>query len=258
MRLCLVEDNAVSALEPLTLTRPAFDLLLGSSPLGIKLARAFGVGPGPARRGAIVRPFLAAVCRSRDPKTVFNDPDWLARGPVLVANGRWVPAAGFDGAALFDGVVEAAHQRASVCYPGQVVRVCLLPRLGQVREIADQVKQPRADPEDRERCKQRGGAVVDPAGPAGAGTEQALTVQHEDSDRCEQDDERPGSCPLRALPPQLDRRRVVLAARLGLPLPFLLLPELKDLVEGLEDVVVAVLTRAIALCSFQDVLGLRL
>ena len=103
MRLCLVEDNAVSALEPLTLTRPVFDLRLGASTLEAKLARAFGVGPGPARRGAIVRPFLAAVCRSRDPKTVFNDPDWLARGPVLVANGRWVPAAGFDGAALFDG-----------------------------------------------------------------------------------------------------------------------------------------------------------
>ena len=120
MRLCLVEDNAVSALEPLTLTRPAFDLLLGSSPLGIKLARAFGVGPGPARRGAIVRPFLAAVCRSRDPKTVFNDPDWLARGPVLVANGRWVPAAGFDGAALFDGSAWVARSKQRRAAAGSV------------------------------------------------------------------------------------------------------------------------------------------
>ena len=50
MRLCLVEDNAVSALEPLTLTRPVFDLLLGSSTIGAKIARAFGVGtrPGPS------------------------------------------------------------------------------------------------------------------------------------------------------------------------------------------------------------------
>ncbi len=91
MRLCLAEDNAVSGLEPLTLTRPVFDLLLGSTTLGAKLARAFGVGPGPARRGAVVRPYLAAVCRSRDPRTTFNDRDWLAREAVAVANGRWAP-----------------------------------------------------------------------------------------------------------------------------------------------------------------------
>jgi hypothetical protein len=40
MRLCLVEDNAVAGLEPLTLTRPIFDLLLGSSTLGFKVAKA--------------------------------------------------------------------------------------------------------------------------------------------------------------------------------------------------------------------------
>ena len=52
MRLCLVEDNAVAGLEPLTLTRPAFDLLLGATTLGEKIARALGVGPGPRRRAA--------------------------------------------------------------------------------------------------------------------------------------------------------------------------------------------------------------
>ena len=51
MRLCLVEDNAVAGLEPLTLTRPVFDLLLGCDTLGAKIARAFGVGPGPAPSG---------------------------------------------------------------------------------------------------------------------------------------------------------------------------------------------------------------
>ena len=91
MRLCLVEDYAVAGLEPLTLTRPAYDLRLGSSTLGQKLARAFGIGPGPARRGAVVRPHLAAIARERDPQTVVNDPDWLPRGPLLVANARWVP-----------------------------------------------------------------------------------------------------------------------------------------------------------------------
>jgi UDP-N-acetylglucosamine diphosphorylase/glucosamine-1-phosphate N-acetyltransferase len=103
MRLCLVEDNAVSALEPLTLTRPVFDLILGANSLGQKLSRAFGVGPGTARRGVIVRSFLAAVQRSRDPQTNVNDPDWLAKDPVLVANGRWVAPPRFEGSKLCDG-----------------------------------------------------------------------------------------------------------------------------------------------------------
>ncbi len=95
MRLCLVEDHAVAALEPLTLTRPVYELLLGANPLGAKAARAFGVGPGPARRGAVVRSHLAAIQRERDPHTVINDADWLARGPVCVVNARWVPPLDF-------------------------------------------------------------------------------------------------------------------------------------------------------------------
>src|SRR3954447_17287706 len=95
MRLCLVEDNAVAGLEPLTLTRPVFDLLLGSGTLGAKIAHAFGIGPGPLRRGVVIRPFLKEVRRARDPHTAVNDRDWLARGPVLVVNGRWVPPVGF-------------------------------------------------------------------------------------------------------------------------------------------------------------------
>jgi UDP-N-acetylglucosamine diphosphorylase/glucosamine-1-phosphate N-acetyltransferase len=95
MRLCLVEDHAVSQLEPLTLTRAAYELRLGSHSLGTKTARAFGVGPGPARRSAMVRPYLAAIQRQRDPHTVINDRTWLAQGPCLVANARWVPPVGF-------------------------------------------------------------------------------------------------------------------------------------------------------------------
>ena len=103
MRLCLVEDSAVSGLEPLTLTRPVFDLRLGSTTLETKTARAFGIGHGPARRGAIVRPSIAAARRSRDSRTIVNDLDWLARGPVLVANGRWVPPSDFDASEVFEG-----------------------------------------------------------------------------------------------------------------------------------------------------------
>jgi UDP-N-acetylglucosamine diphosphorylase/glucosamine-1-phosphate N-acetyltransferase len=96
MRLCLVEDSAVAGLEPLTLTRPVFDLRLGAGTLGEKIAGAFRVGAGRQRRGAVVRYYLTAVQKERDPHTAVNDRDWLTRGPVLVANGRWVPPAGFE------------------------------------------------------------------------------------------------------------------------------------------------------------------
>ena len=95
MRLCLVEDLAVCALEPLTLTRPVHELLLGATTLASKIARALGVGPGPQRRSCLIRSHLVEVQRQRDPHIVVNDRDWLARGPVVVANGRWVPPAGF-------------------------------------------------------------------------------------------------------------------------------------------------------------------
>src|SRR5690606_10087551 len=82
-------------LEPIALTRPVYDLLLGSGTLGSKISRAVGIGPGPQRRGAVIRPSLSGIQKLRDPHTTINDPDWLARGPVLVANGRWVPPADF-------------------------------------------------------------------------------------------------------------------------------------------------------------------
>jgi UDP-N-acetylglucosamine diphosphorylase/glucosamine-1-phosphate N-acetyltransferase len=96
MRLCLVEDFAVVGLEPLTLTRPVHELRLGCSTLGDRLARAFGVGPGTQRRGAVIRSYLVPVQRQRDPHMVFNDREWLAHEPVIVANSRWVPPSGFE------------------------------------------------------------------------------------------------------------------------------------------------------------------
>ena len=34
--------------------------------------------------------------QQRDPRLAVNDREWLARGPVLVVNGRWVPPLGFQ------------------------------------------------------------------------------------------------------------------------------------------------------------------
>src|SRR5271157_4071359 len=96
MRLCLVEDLAVAGLEPLTLTRPAYELLLGATSLGQKIATAFGVGSGPGRRGCVVRNHLVNVLRHRDPRLAVNDREWLARGALAVVNGRWVPPLGLQ------------------------------------------------------------------------------------------------------------------------------------------------------------------
>ena len=130
MRLCLVEDNAVAGLEPLTLTRPVSELLLGATPLGSKIARALGVGHGPLRRALVVRPYLAPVCRAADPHAVVNDTDWLARGPAYVANGRWVPPAHFtppDDAASWLGTCQGrpacalvGPEAAVTLHPGSV------------------------------------------------------------------------------------------------------------------------------------------
>ena len=96
MRLCLVEDLAVAGLEPLTLTRPAYELLLGTTSLGQKIATAFGVGPGPGRRGCVVRNHLVNALLHRDPRLAVNDREWLARGALAVVNGRWVPPLNFQ------------------------------------------------------------------------------------------------------------------------------------------------------------------
>ena len=100
MRICLIEDNAVVGLEPLTLTRPSFDLILGCTSLASKTRRAFGFTGSRLRSGVIVRSHLAAVYRRNHPHVAVNDRDWLTRGPVLVVNGRWVPPAHFSAPAV--------------------------------------------------------------------------------------------------------------------------------------------------------------
>jgi UDP-N-acetylglucosamine diphosphorylase/glucosamine-1-phosphate N-acetyltransferase len=94
MRLCLIEDNAVPDLGPLVSTRPVFDLLLGARSLGDRIAWAFGTGPEPARRGYVVRPYLADRQRSLTPRSAVNDAARLGDGLTLVVNGRWVPGHG--------------------------------------------------------------------------------------------------------------------------------------------------------------------
>jgi UDP-N-acetylglucosamine diphosphorylase/glucosamine-1-phosphate N-acetyltransferase len=89
MRVCLYEDRHALDLEPLTLTRPAFDLLCGCVSLGEKQFRAF-----PAtRRGAVVRSYLADLTRQTHPDLAVNDAAWLRSDAVVLVNARWLPPA---------------------------------------------------------------------------------------------------------------------------------------------------------------------
>ena len=96
MRLCLVEDAEVGGLEPLTLTRPAHELLLGATTLADKIVRAFRVRKGTQNRGCVIRSHLVMAQRQREPSMAVNDRSWLGRGAVLVVNSRWVPPEGFQ------------------------------------------------------------------------------------------------------------------------------------------------------------------
>ena len=87
MRICVYEDAACSNLEPLTLTRPAFDLRCGASTLLERQVRRFAA----SEVGAEVRPFLADLCRFTHPEMCVNDAAWLRRGAAFV-NARWLPA----------------------------------------------------------------------------------------------------------------------------------------------------------------------
>lgn len=87
MRICLYEDRGAADLHPLTLTRPASDLLCGLTTLGAKQLRYFGAQTA----GYLCRPALAEWLRARQPGTPVNDPAWLRAAPAVLVNTRWLP-----------------------------------------------------------------------------------------------------------------------------------------------------------------------
>lgn len=90
MRVCLFEDRHVENLQPLTLTRAAFDLLCGLGSLGDKQWSNFHAHDF----GALVRPDLAAVQRQRMPHVAVNHRHWLDADAAVMVNGRWLPPEG--------------------------------------------------------------------------------------------------------------------------------------------------------------------
>src|SRR5689334_16421491 len=86
MNIVVFEDRGVPGLEPLSLTRPAFDLWCGGRTLLQRQADATGA----AAAGLVVRPTLAALTRLDHPDAAVNDADWFRRAAVAV-NARWLP-----------------------------------------------------------------------------------------------------------------------------------------------------------------------
>jgi UDP-N-acetylglucosamine diphosphorylase / glucose-1-phosphate thymidylyltransferase / UDP-N-acetylgalactosamine diphosphorylase / glucosamine-1-phosphate N-acetyltransferase / galactosamine-1-phosphate N-acetyltransferase len=86
MRLCVFEDNGVEFLEPIALSRPAFDLRCGAGTLLERHRRLFG----SYETGAWVRPALVERTRDLHSGMPVNDSAWLRDGPVILVNSRWL------------------------------------------------------------------------------------------------------------------------------------------------------------------------
>lgn len=85
MAVVLFEDDAVAALHPITIGRPAFHITCG----GYRLADVAARLGGPVRR--LVRPHLRAVLEADT--VAFPWTQQRAGGPVLLVNARMVPSA---------------------------------------------------------------------------------------------------------------------------------------------------------------------
>jgi UDP-N-acetylglucosamine diphosphorylase/glucosamine-1-phosphate N-acetyltransferase len=89
MRICHFEDARVATLEPIALTRPAYELRCGMQTLAQKQRRVFQTNTA----GAIVRPYLVDSARSSQPQIPVNDFHWLGEETTLLVNARWLPPA---------------------------------------------------------------------------------------------------------------------------------------------------------------------
>ena len=88
MNLFIFEDRGVEWLEPLTLTRPAFDLRCGAATLLERHLRNFGVSEALA----LVRPAVAALCQLGHARLAVNEAGGRGGATILV-NARWLAPA---------------------------------------------------------------------------------------------------------------------------------------------------------------------
>jgi UDP-N-acetylglucosamine diphosphorylase/glucosamine-1-phosphate N-acetyltransferase len=86
MRLCIYEDRA-ELFEPLSHTRPVFDLRCGLTTLAEKLRRALGA----PEWGVMLRTSHEELYRQQNPAVPVNDAAWLSGDDLVLVNGRWLP-----------------------------------------------------------------------------------------------------------------------------------------------------------------------
>ncbi|HMP02807.1 MAG TPA: putative sugar nucleotidyl transferase [Gemmatales bacterium] len=120
MRVCVFDDRFAEQLEPLTLTRPAFDLYCGLTPLLDKHARRFGA----TDLGLLVKPALADLARRDHPFRPVNDLFWLHAAPTILVNGRWLPPSGLADLPLSPHVGMVGGQVAYAVLPPHLLTYC--------------------------------------------------------------------------------------------------------------------------------------
>lgn len=130
MRVCLFEDRAALALEPLSLTRPVFDLLCGQTTLGSKQLRHFA----PCLTGALVRPHLADLCRLTHPGLPVNDLNWLRSELTILVNARWLPPSGGEPVLTGPGIALAGDEIAYVVVSPDKLTYCSMQTLDDCLE----------------------------------------------------------------------------------------------------------------------------
>jgi UDP-N-acetylglucosamine diphosphorylase/glucosamine-1-phosphate N-acetyltransferase len=90
LHLCHFEDRAAAGFEPLSWTRPVFELLCGLDSVRAKQEHFFGL----ESRGAIVRPHLVKVLKEHYPRLEVGTRIPVVTELMLLVNGRWLPPAG--------------------------------------------------------------------------------------------------------------------------------------------------------------------
>lgn len=133
MRICVYEDGAVGRLQPLTDTRPAFDLRCGASTLLQRQLRAFGAENG----FAFVRPELAEFCRWEHPELTVNSLSDQKEDKILFVNARWLPPANSLRSPKNGEVGACDGQVAYVCLAGsEAEHLVARDQLGLLEELA--------------------------------------------------------------------------------------------------------------------------
>src|SRR5262245_22585400 len=146
MRLSVFEDFAVRDLEPLTLTRPAFDLRCGAASLLERQASACS----PRQVGALVRQDLEGLCRLNYPGLVVNDLAWLSEPGLVLVNARWLaPLRAPDLTAPVVGMV------------GEQVAFVALPQGTRLDGSPDGLAEHLADWKQTLPCVPAGGSMID-------------------------------------------------------------------------------------------------